>query len=214
MPEARDLISNRSRSIRVAFALAVCEILAAPSAQARHQGYQSQGHSQGAPGAVDYYVLSLTWVPGFCATHHDPNACGRSLGFALHGLWPELERGGYPSHCTGPRLSDGVRVRYQDLYPSPGLIRHEWDKHGACSGLRADAYFQLSDAVMRRVVIPPDLRTPAPLWPRDAARVKQAFLAANPGLPARGIDTLTADGQLSEVRLCVTKTGAFRSCAP
>ena len=40
------------------------------------------------PKSFDYYVLALTWVPGFCAGHGSDQECSKGLGFALHGLWP------------------------------------------------------------------------------------------------------------------------------
>ena len=30
-----------------------------------------------------------------------------------------------------------------DLMPAPRLVYHEWDQHGTCSGLAAQAYFDL-----------------------------------------------------------------------
>ena len=42
----------------------------------------------------DYYVLSLSWAPAFCAQPNEvarnPRECavGRHIGFIVHGLWP------------------------------------------------------------------------------------------------------------------------------
>ena len=47
-----------------------------------------------APGAFDFYVLALSWPQ--C----EP---GRRLGFVVHGLWPQYERG-FPSECGGGRF--------------------------------------------------------------------------------------------------------------
>ena len=59
------------------------------------------------PGQFDYYVLSLSWVPGFCATNtKDPNECQKGLTFALHGLWPQFEGGRYPTNTSGGHLSE------------------------------------------------------------------------------------------------------------
>jgi hypothetical protein len=57
------------------------------------------------PGDFNFYVLSLSWSSGFCATPAGARArgqcnAGADLGFVVHGLWPQYEHG-YPSDC-GP----------------------------------------------------------------------------------------------------------------
>src|ERR1700683_5016413 len=58
-----------------------------------------------APGPFDYYVLSLSWAPGFCAqpgaVAGNPKECapGR-VGFIVHGLWPEAAAGKSPESCA------------------------------------------------------------------------------------------------------------------
>jgi ribonuclease T2 len=66
------------------------------------------------PGQFDFYVLSLTWVPGFCAGHRDPEECSQDLGFRLHGLWPE-SLNGYPYDCSNEALPADVRAEYVGL---------------------------------------------------------------------------------------------------
>ena len=166
------------------------------------------------PGQFDYYVLTLTWVPSFCATHNDPQECGRDLTFALHGLWPENENGDYPSNCTKEALTPALISEFRGIYASPTLIKHEWSKHGTCSGLSAPDYFRLSDKETHDVVIPEPYRSPANLKAKEAKAVAAAFVAANPGLPAEGVNVVTSSGRVSEVRFCVTRAGDFRSCKP
>src|SRR6185503_4893040 len=77
----------------------------AAAAPSRAQGFREFGG--GAPGAFDFYVLALSWSPGFCALEgerkgRDRCEPGRNLGFVVHGLWPQYERG-YPSHCAADR---------------------------------------------------------------------------------------------------------------
>ena len=57
------------------------------------------------PGSFDYYILALTWVPGFCAGHGSDQECSKGLGFALHGLWPQFENGSYPTFCSNAPLT-------------------------------------------------------------------------------------------------------------
>lgn len=54
-------------------------------------------------GDFDYYVLSLSWSPNWCATtgdHRESEQCdpARDLGWVVHGLWPQYESG-WPSYC-------------------------------------------------------------------------------------------------------------------
>ncbi|WP_446699423.1 ribonuclease T2 family protein [Agrobacterium cavarae] len=51
----------------------------------------------------DFYVLSLSWSPAFCASDAGRNSrqqCGadRKFGFVVHGLWPQNDQG-YPEFC-------------------------------------------------------------------------------------------------------------------
>lgn len=164
------------------------------------------------PGTFDYYVLSLTWVPGFCALEADPAECSKGLGFALHGLWPQDEGGDYPTFCSQAALSASDRNQFRNVYPSPSMIDHEWPKHGTCSGLSPAAYFGLSRADLAEVNIPVVYRHPAVLSAKDAAAVAQALVAANPSLPPGAVRTVVTHGVLSEVDICLTKAGGFRPC--
>lgn len=106
---------------------------------------------QNAPGAFDFYVLSLSWSPSFCAaaaergstSRSQQGQCGeRPFSFVVHGLWPQYEHG-FPDYCQrpAPRLDRRIMTSMLDLMPAPGLIYSQWDKHGTCSGLSAEAYF-------------------------------------------------------------------------
>ncbi len=173
------------------------------------------GHDVGPkpPGSFDYYVLSLTWVPGFCAIKHDPQECGKGLGFGLHGLWPQFANGDYPTSCSQVPLSPQDRQKFQGDYPSPTMIQHEWDKHGTCSGLAPVDYFNLSVADENVVKIPPAYRQGRVLKAQDVPALKAAFRSANPTLPADGMVTAIAGGKFTEIRFCITKVGTLRSCS-
>src|SRR5712675_205344 len=54
----------------------------------------------------DYYLLTLSWAPDFCALpggNKDPRECGkgRHVGFVVHGLWPQNNQSRGPENC-GP----------------------------------------------------------------------------------------------------------------
>lgn len=165
------------------------------------------------PGTFDYYVLSLSWVPGFCATHRGQTAeCSKGLGFALHGLWPQLNDGDYPTDCDVVALTQSEVRDYRGLYASPSLIAHEWRKHGTCSGLQPPAYFALASSDLRRVRVPAGYGPGSMSRTTDAAAVKSAFIAANPRLSLDGVRTVLQRGRLTEIDICLTKTGNSRAC--
>jgi ribonuclease T2 len=165
------------------------------------------------PGAFAYYVLTLSWEPGFCATTpgHDAE-CRAPRGFVLHGLWPQLDRNAYPSSCSTRLLPESERRQWAHIYADPAMIDHEWDKHGTCSGLAPAAYFQLSQSQAAKIVIPADYTTGTRLGARDIPAIKQAFVAANPGLTSDGIWVEIKSRVVTGIEFCLTKDGAFRSC--
>jgi ribonuclease T2 len=67
----------------------------------------AQGARQDEPGQFDFYVLSLSWSPSFCAAAHDSGRSGgaqcgaRPYSFVVHGLWPQYEKG-FPENCLQP----------------------------------------------------------------------------------------------------------------
>lgn len=170
------------------------------------------------PGSFDYYVLSLSWTPTWCALEGDARGsdqcdAGRGFGFTLHGLWPQNEVG-WPADCrTAARPpTRGQTAAMADIMGSAGLAFHQWRKHGSCSGLDPAAYFAASRAAYDAV------RRPAPL--RDLGRevtlparvVEEAFLEANPGLAPDGVTVTCSAGRVQEVRICLTRDLAPRAC--
>ncbi len=185
----------------------------------------AQDARQNAPGQFDFYVLSLSWSPSFCAeaAERDGGGGGRAAGpqcgarpysFVVHGLWPQYDKG-FPEYCTvpSPRLYRGIVAAMLDLMPAPHLIFNEWDKHGTCSGLGPQAYFETVRKARAAVKIPPDyidLKEPLTVAP---GAVEDAFIKANPGLGADAIAIECDRKRLTEVRLCLTKELKFRDCA-
>lgn len=168
------------------------------------------------PGAFDHFVLSLSWSPSYCATEGSPRSvqCSRPYAFLLHGLWPQYEHG-YPEFCPtnqSSRVPDSLARRYLDIIPSPGLIGHQWRKHGSCTGLTQEQYLQLSRRAMEAVAIPREFVLPsAPILisPRE---VEEKFIAANPGLRPQQIAVTCDRRYLREVRICLSKDLKFTDC--
>ncbi len=170
------------------------------------------------PGSFDYYVLTLSWSPTYCARAKgapDPDQCGadRKFGFVVHGLWPQNKDGGYPASCTRDRsLPKAVVDQTMPMMPSVGLMVHEWSKHGTCSGLNATDYFAKLRAAHAKIAVPDGLKTPGATVP--AMQVERLFLEANPGLTAEGVAVVCSKRDVSEVRICLDKDLGFVACGP
>jgi ribonuclease T2 len=166
----------------------------------------------------DFYVLSLSWSPSYCeAEGEDANrqqcSSARPYAFVVHGLWPQFERS-YPENCrTDEDNVDNATLRMlYDIMPSAGLIRHQWRKHGSCAGLSQDDYFDVLRAARETIVIPAEFSRLDAYRTLDPDDAELAFLAANPGLAEEGIAVTCDRRLLREVRICLTKDLAFRSC--
>lgn len=182
---------------------------------------QDRGDSR--PGNFDFYVLSLSWSPSYCALE-GPRAnkqqCGtdRPYGFVVHGLWPQNEWG-YPANCQfdnagnrGSFVPRQIVSSIADIMPSTGLIAHQWRKHGSCSGLSQNEYFATTRHAYEQVNIPPSLRSLTSGRRIDPMLIEKAFVTANPGMKPDGISVSCNRNYLQEVRICMTKDLKFRAC--
>ncbi len=182
----------------------------------------AQDARQNEPGQFDFYVLSLSWSPSFCAAAAERRGargaglqCGaRPYSFIVHGLWPQYEKG-FPEYCQvpAPRLDRGIVSSMLDLMPAPRLIFNEWDRHGTCAGLSPRAYFDTVRKARAVVKIPPEYVDPQQPLNVTPAAVVEAFVKANPQLPRNGIAIGCDKRRLREVRLCLSKDLKFRACA-
>ena len=166
----------------------------------------------------DFYVLSLSWSPSYCEAeggnaNRQQCSASRPYAFVVHGLWPQFERG-YPQQCaTDEREVPGQTLsELYDIMPSAGLIRHEWQKHGSCSGLSQSDYFDVLRAAREKVVVPAEFRRLDDYRTLSPADAEAAFLDVNPGLPPDGVAVTCDRRYLREVRVCMTKKLAFRAC--
>ena len=169
-------------------------------------------------GQFDYYLLALSWSPAYCRAHrNDPRArdeCGRRRGFVVHGLWPQNEDGTWPAFCRPvPPVPPPLAAREAETMPNAELVRHEWEKHGSCTGLSVETYFAALDRVFARLVIPPALVRPKAAVTLSLAEGKALFAAANPGLTESMFSMrCTHNGEVDELRLCLDKSLRYRIC--
>ncbi len=167
----------------------------------------------------DYYVLSLSWAPGFCAQSGNatanPQECaaGRHIGFVVHGLWPQTATGTSPGSCGGPAsVPRGVMNSLLPYMFSQGLIRHEWITHGSCSGLNSSAYFTTLLLARAAVQVPVQISGIAQDEQWNPAQIEEQFAAANPGFSRSGFRVACRNSALTEVRACFSKELDARVC--
>lgn len=171
-------------------------------------------------GQFDFYVLSLSWSPTFCASQSggkNDQQCStdKDFRFIVHGLWPQYEKG-YPDFCETKepgRVPQSLGKPLFDIMPSMGLIGHQWRKHGSCTGLSQADYFEKVREAFSRIKLPADLSRGDSAVTLSADQIEEKFVAANPGMSHRGISTSCEGRQLEEVRICFTKDLQFRDCA-
>jgi len=169
-------------------------------------------------GDFDYYVLSLSWAPAWCATEGAGRGAAQcdpatDASFVLHGLWPQDERG-YPSYCrTSARdPARSASAAMEDVMGSDGAAWYQWKKHGRCSGLTAGDYFALARRAYGSIAIPEVFRRLNRDVKLPAAVVEEAFLEANPGLARDEITVTCQAGRIQEARICLTKDLRPRRC--
>ncbi|MDQ7070619.1 MAG: ribonuclease T2 [Rhodobacterales bacterium] len=179
----------------------VVSTLAAPVAYAK--GERS--------GKFDYYVLSLSWSPNWCAIEGDARnspQCdpAEDFGWTLHGLWPQYHRG-WPSFCpTVERqptrsLTNGMA----DIMGTSGLAWYQWKKHGVCSGLSAPDYFALARRAYESINRPAVFRKLTNPVKLPASVVEAAFLKANPSWKANMVTITCRDRRIQEARICLSR---------
>ncbi|KPP84092.1 MAG: ribonuclease T2 [Rhodobacteraceae bacterium HLUCCA08] len=186
--------------------IALCLALAGP-AGAQHTA-----------GAFDYYVLALSWSPSWCALEGDDRGSPQcapeaDFGWVLHGLWPQYETG-WPSECPTehrhPTRADTAAEA--DLFGSSGSAWHQWRKHGVCSGLPAEDYYDLARLAYEGIARPQILRDLDRAVTLPAALIEEAFLRDNPDLSADMITITCRSGRIQEARICLTRDLKPRDC--
>ncbi len=169
------------------------------------------------PGSFDYYLLTLSWAPQFCATKAGAAGSGecdptRHYGFVVHGLWPQNDNGSYPQHCGSARPVAGATVQQMlSIMPSRGLIQHEWETHGTCSGLGAQDYFATIYKAFTKVQIPPEYRSLTRPMTASPAQIEEQFAHANHA-PQAAFRVSCYGSDFVGLEVCLTKDLQYRNC--
>lgn len=174
--------------------------------------------AQDVPGEFDYYVLALSWSPNWCALEGDSRGAPQcdedaDFGWVLHGLWPQYENG-WPANCRhGYRNPSRSDTRAQaDLFGSSGSAWHQWNKHGSCSGMSPDGYYQLARLAYDNITRPEVFRRLEAPVTLPASLIQEAFMRDNEGLDPDEITITCRSGRIQEVRICLTRDLEPRRC--
>lgn len=170
-------------------------------------------------GDFDYYVLALSWAPAFCA--HEAGrrtarecTAGREIGFVVHGLWPQREGGRALEFCAPvPPLAPEITSQMSAIMPDPVLIQHEWHAHGSCSGLTAEEYFANVRRASENIRVPELYRSLHRALTTNPVEVERRFAIANRVRGTSAIRVQCREGELREIRICLTKDLHPRSCS-
>ena len=167
----------------------------------------------------DFYVLTLSWSPGFCDTggaakSKDQCSVGSGEGFVVHGLWPDNAYKADPADCgSAGNISNDVLQQTLGVYPAPGLARYEYAKHGTCTGLSPENYFAAVKYARNQIAIPDFLQAPHERLTKSPDESASAFIAANANLTASNMAITCSHGELVDVRICLSKDlRAFANC--
>ena len=183
---------------------------------ATHKNSQSSS-SNASPGNFDYYLLTLSWAPQFCASNasaRTSDECNPSkhMGLVVHGLWPQYDNGKWPQNCAStPPVASATVNHMMPIMPGSGLIQHEWAKHGTCSGLSADQYFSAIEKFYNGLTVPSDFKQPTSGAQSSPSDIEQKFATANKA-PQGAFRVSCPQNEFSAVEICLTKDFQYQAC--
>jgi len=121
----------------------------------------------------DIYLLAYFWEPESCQSSTTNAGCNEPMPywgnhFTIHGLWPQFSSGGYPQYCTNEVYDSKVTTKIgsdmlkywpniQYVFNDPlytSFWEHEWSKHGTCTGLSQEDYFQITISLYLKLGTP------------------------------------------------------------
>ncbi len=98
-----------------------------------------------------------------------------------------------------------------NFMPSRGLIQHEWEKHGTCSGVSAQNYFGQAEQAFTHVQVPQQYSSLNHEQQFNVADVEKSFAEANHA-PLQAFRVSCHAGELVSLEVCVDKNLQYRSC--
>lgn len=173
-------------------------------------------------GSFDFFMLAIQWPPEY----------GKAYDyFTLHGLWPsrfgKTTANTYPCECSEePFNEDEVKDLEGDMTTYWGSLighnsntwfwTHEWSKHGTCSKMEQEDYFNSTLLARKRYDPLPALAAggvvPSATSPYSADTIMDAFQASYGFKPMLGCRSHRGHQLLSEMGLCLNKTLGLDNC--
>lgn len=162
--------------------------------------------------------------------------CKMNSGFVLHGLWPQAKEdrawpqvtpavkpGTNPQFCDkspgakpapfDPEATEAVRKGKIQTPPGNGLARHEWEKHGTCSGLDQAVYFQKTAEALEKLSVPAAFKEINVAYTGSTENIEQLFIDENPSLsPEKIVAKVDKNKRLYEMLICFDKDLNFTAC--
>jgi len=164
------------------------------------------------------YVMAMSHQADFCYQHRhdDYPGCHNPKEFwkghlTIHGLWPSRLDGSWPSSCSREPFKestwDDMGSDLERLWPNikttdddrkyPDFWKHEWSKHGTCSGLPQEVFF--------KAALDHFLETPSLVREKYGATVTKTELKEAYGNGGIVPYFICSGGRfLSEVRSCIS----------
>lgn len=176
----------------------------------------SKGGQQGSA-SFNYYLLSLSWAPNYCASHPTDSSsecqAGNHTAFVLHGLWPSSNDDPMkPLNCKPARpVAGGIVQHMLEYFPDKGLIQHEWAKHGTCSGLSSAQYFDKVEQAFKAVQVPDRYKNLDHSQQISVKDLENDFAQAN-SAPAKAFRLSCHAGQLVALEACLDKDLHYQAC--
>ena len=130
----------------------------------------------------------------------------------LHGLWPQANSGAPPMSCsTAPPVAAPPSITCSTSCQTRGLIQHEWQKHGTCSGLSAQDYFARVEQAFRNVHVPEQYPKLDHEQRFSVPDLEKNFADANHA-PLQAFRISCHAGELVSLEVCMDKNLQFQSC--
>jgi len=98
-----------------------------------------------------------------------------------------------------------------EYYASRGLIQHEWQQHGVCSGVPAGDYFQQVEQAMNAVRVPDQYRSLDHSQVFSIRDIEESFAQTN-NAPPDSFRVSCHAGELVNVEACFTKDLHYQAC--
>jgi len=186
-------------------------------ALAKHKQKPPTVPSDATAGDFDYFLLTLSWTPEFCATEprERPSAeCAPSkhVGLLVRGFRPQYDDGKWPQDCGSTSPVPSATVKHMmPIMPGNELIQHEWATHGTCSRLSMQDYFGVIEKLYNALEVPEELKKPGNRSHPSPSVIEQKFALAN-NAPKRAFRISCPKNQFSAVEICLSKDMQYQAC--